>query len=130
MNANEIEAYLISRGYSPIWEKDDDHDVAYTSVHIGGFGVRFLQSYVACGSVGVTAHIPDEQVEKLVALLEKAAQMRNPVFLYSTKPSLRTGRMAGDILSPGDHAVNELEDYTDVREYDADSILVEGYTEK
>jgi hypothetical protein len=80
--------------------------------------------------VGVTAHIPDNQVTKIVALLEKAATMRNPVFLYSTKPSPRTGRMAGDLLSSGDHTVSELEDYADVQEYDADTMFVEGYTAK
>ncbi len=130
MNAHEIEAYLITRGYLPVWEKDDDHDVVYTSVQIGKFDVRFLQSYVACGSVGVTAHIPDDQVKKVVGLLEEAAMMRNPVFLYSTKPSPRTGRVTGDILSSGDHTMSELGDYADVQEYDADMMLVEGYTEK
>ena len=130
MNANEIEAYLTTRGYSPVWEKDDDHDMAYISALIGGFGVRFLQSYVACGSVGITSHIPDEQMKKVVTLLEKAAQMRKPVFLYSTKPSQRTGRMAGDILSLGVYTVSELEDYADVQEYDAGTMLVEGCNDK
>lgn len=129
MNAKEIEAYLIDQGFSPDWVTDSEHGVSFPYVRIGRLGVRFVQSYIACGSVGVTTHIPEERVGKAVDLLKKAASLRAPVFVYSLKPSPRSGLMEGDLPREGyAYPVNELEDYADVLEYSPRAICVEELT--
>ena len=129
MNAKEIEAYLISRGFKPEWITDSEHGASYTQVRLGRLAVRFVQSYIACGSVGVTTHIPEERVEKTVELLTKAASLRAPVFVYSLKPSPRTGRMEGDLPREGyAYPISELEDYADVLEYSPRAMRVEELT--
>lgn len=129
MNEKEIEAYLTNRGLTPEWITDSEHGVSYPQVHFGRLGIRFVQSYIACGSVGVTTHFPQERVEKAVNLLEKAASLHAPVFIYSLKPSLRTGRMEGDLPHEGyPYPMNELEDYADVLEYNPRKMRLEELT--
>ncbi len=126
MNANEIEAYLINRGLTPEWVTDDEQGAFYTKVRLGRLAVRFIQSYIACGSVGVTTHFPEEQVKKVVDLLAKAALLRAPVFVYNSNPSPRTGRIEGDLpREEYAYPMNELEDYADVLEYNPRAMRIE-----
>ncbi len=131
MNAKEIEAYLLNRGLTSEWATDDEQGVSYTKVRLGRLAVRFIQSYIACGSVGVTTHFPEKQVEKVVNLLTKAALLRAPVFVYSLKPSPRTGRIEGDLPREREeytYPMNELEDYVDALEYNPRIMRVEELT--